>query len=48
MRFAQLVVVPVVQAKFDIVEEFSQLTIRFAGDLDILGFNICFSISLIF
>lgn len=31
MRFAQLVVVPVVQAKFDIVEEFSQLTIRFAG-----------------
>ncbi|MBK2095384.1 dUTP diphosphatase [Francisella philomiragia] len=31
MRFAQLVVVPVVQAKFDIVEEFSQRTIRSAG-----------------
>ncbi|MBK2254985.1 dUTP diphosphatase [Francisella philomiragia] len=31
MRFAQLVVVPVVQAKFDIVEEFSQQTIRSAG-----------------
>ncbi|AFJ42770.1 dUTP diphosphatase [Francisella orientalis] len=31
MRFAQLVIVPVVQARFDVVEEFSQQTIRAAG-----------------
>lgn len=31
MRFAQLVIVPVVQAKFDVVDEFSQQTDRAAG-----------------
>ena len=31
MRFAQLVIVPVVQANFEIVEEFSQQTARAAG-----------------
>ncbi|MEY8766466.1 MULTISPECIES: dUTP diphosphatase [Francisella] len=31
MRFAQLVIVPVVQAKFDVVEDFSQQTVRAAG-----------------
>lgn len=31
MRFAQLVIVPVVQARFDVVDEFSQQTVRAAG-----------------
>ncbi|ALB02046.1 deoxyuridine 5'-triphosphate nucleotidohydrolase [Francisella persica ATCC VR-331] len=31
MRFAQLVIVPVIQASFEIVEEFSQQTARAAG-----------------
>ncbi|WP_083578932.1 dUTP diphosphatase [Francisella frigiditurris] len=31
MRFAQLVIVPVVQAKFDLVEEFDNVTSRASG-----------------
>lgn len=31
MRFAQLVIVPVVQANFEIVEDFSQQSVRATG-----------------